>query len=95
MGKALAEDLANGGFLSSIEQQLEYHLQYNHFPSVPVAMVNPCVEAIEAINEEEPDRMVDLPEGVLWRGMDEAPAWAIAEAHHLDAWLYNDEDDDF
>jgi (2Fe-2S) ferredoxin len=28
-----------------------------------------------------------MPEGVSYKGLDTAPAWAIVEQHHLEAWL--------
>jgi len=76
----LAEDL-------SLEAGLAYHLQANHYPPVPVAMVQPCIDAIDAYYDEDYQRHIDLPEGVLWRGYTYAPASAIVESHHLDAWL--------
>jgi hypothetical protein len=77
---ALEEDL-------SLETGLAYHLQANHYPPVPVAMVQPCIDAIDAFYDEVFDREINLPEGISWRGKTTAPASAIAEAHHLDAWL--------
>lgn len=77
---ALEEDL-------SLETGLAYHLQANHYPPVPVAMVQPCIDAIDAFYEEDFDREINLPEGISWRGQTTSPASAIAEAHHLDAWL--------
>jgi len=71
----------------SIDAGLAYHLQANHYPPVPVSMVDACIEAIDAYYEEDYQRMIELPEGVLWRGETSCPASAIAEAHHLDAWL--------
>jgi len=71
----------------SLETGLAYHLQANHYPPVPVAMVQPCIDAIDAFHEEDFDREINLPEGISWRGQNTAPASAIAEAHHLDAWL--------
>jgi len=76
----LAEDL-------SLEAGLAYHLQANHYPPVPVAMVDACIEAIDAYYEEDYSRQINLPEGVLWRGQESCPASAIVDAHHLDAWL--------
>ena len=49
-------------------------------------MVEPCIEAIFAYDEGEPDREIPMPEGVSYRGMNTAPAWAIIEQHHLQAW---------
>lgn len=81
----LAEDL-------SLEAGLAYHLQANHYPPVPVAMVQPCIDAIDAFNEQEYSRDINLPEGILWRGQTSCPASAIVDAHHLDAWCDSDED---
>jgi hypothetical protein len=71
----------------SMEAGLAYHLQANHYPPVPVAMVDACIEAIDAYHDEDYHREINLPEGISWRGQNTAPASAIAEAHHLDAWL--------
>jgi hypothetical protein len=77
---SLAEDL-------SLDAGLAYHLQANHYPPVPVSMVDACIEAIDAYHEEDFDREINLPEGVSWRGQTTCPASAIVDAHHLDAWL--------
>ncbi len=77
---ALAEDL-------SLEAGLAYHLQANHYPPVPVAMVQPCIDAIDAFYDEEYSREINLPEGILWRNQTSCPASAIVDAHHLEAWL--------
>jgi len=37
------------------------------------------------------DRKIELPEGVLWRDQETAPAYAIIKSHHLDAWCQDDE----
>jgi hypothetical protein len=50
-------------------------------------MVEPCIEAIFALDEGEPDREIPMPEGVSYKGLDTAPAWAIVEQHHLEAWI--------
>ena len=80
----LAEDL-------SLEAGLAYHLQANHYPPVPVAMVQPCIDAIDAYWEEDFGRMIELPGDITWRGQSSAPAHAIVDAHHLDAWLMQDD----
>jgi hypothetical protein len=49
-------------------------------------MVQPCVEAIFAVNDWNADKDIELPEGVSYKGSPTAPAWAIVEQHHLDAW---------
>jgi hypothetical protein len=50
-------------------------------------MIDACKAAINAYWEEDYDRRVELPDGVLWRGEKTAPARAIVDAHHLDAWV--------
>jgi hypothetical protein len=51
-------------------------------------MVEPCIKAIDIANSGQSwDTMVDLPDGVSWKGLPQAPASALIEAHHLDAWL--------
>jgi len=84
MGSNLAYDLANGGL--DLSTAIGYHLQGNHYPPVPLTMVEPCIEAIFAYDEGEADREIPMPEGVSYKGRDTAPAWAIIEQHHLEAW---------
>lgn len=81
---AIADDL-------SLEAGLAYHLQSNHYPPVPVSMVQPCIDAIDAYYEEDYSRLIELPAGISWRGETSCPASAIVEAHHLDAWLPEEE----
>ena len=73
--------------LAGLERGLEYHLAYNHYPPVPLEMVDPCKAAIAAYAEEEYDRMIELPAPITWRGQSCAPASAIVDAHHLHAFL--------
>lgn len=73
---------------------MAWHLRHNHYPPVPESMVNPCLEAIDYGLYGEYDELVELPEGVTWRGETEAPAWAIIEGHHLTAWLETESDDE-
>lgn len=66
---------------------LRWHLQSNHFPPVPLSMMDPCKAAIAAAEEEEWERRIELPEGCTWRGEDSAPASAIIRSHHLEGFL--------
>ena len=92
MGSNFANDLALADNLE-IERQIEIHLSANHYPPVPAFMVQPCVEAIDAVNDLGLwDLEIPLPEGVSWRGLTTAPAHAIIEQHHLDAWLIEREE---
>jgi len=90
MGSNLAYDLANGEM--DLSSAIAIHLSANHYPPVPKFMVEPCIEAIFAYDEGEIDREIAMPEGVSYKGRDTAPAWAIVEQHHLDAWITNYEE---
>ena len=84
MGYTTAQELAS---ILDLEGSIEMHLTANHYPPVPRSMVQPCIDAIDAYHDEDYDREIALPEGVSWRGNTTAPASAIVDAHHLDAWL--------
>jgi hypothetical protein len=98
MGSNFANEMASGvlddlGIHLTIEDQIRIHLSANHYPPVPAYMVQPCIEAIDAVNDAGlSDLEIPLPEGVSWRGLTTAPAWAIIEQHHLDAWLIEREE---
>ena len=87
MGSNMAYELAEGLLDFDLNTQLEIHLQGNHYPPVPKSMVEPCIEAIDAYYDEDYDRLITLPAPISWRGRNSAPASAIVEAHHLEAWL--------
>jgi len=69
-----------------MESAIAMHLRGNHYPPVPVSMVTPCMEAIDAYWEEDYNREIELPEGIQWRGKESAPAYAIIDSHHLHPW---------
>jgi hypothetical protein len=75
-----------------LETQIAYHLQGNHYPPVPLSMVQPCIEAIDAYYDNDAMRQIAMPEGVFYKGMSHAPAWAIIDQHHLDFWLPQDDE---
>jgi hypothetical protein len=99
MGSLQAQEMAE---LMTIEDGLAWHLRSNHYPPVPLAMIQPCIEAIDAALEDDWDREIQLPfDGldrngepfqITWRGRDTAPAYAIIDGHHLHAWVQLDEE---
>ena len=92
MGSNFAHDLALFDDMA-IEQQIRIHLSANHYPPVPPIMVQACVEAIDAVNDAGLwDLDIPMPEGVTYKGLTTAPAWAIIEQHHLDAWIIEREE---
>lgn len=89
MGSLQAAEMAE---MLEIESAISWHLQSNHYPPIPVSMVGPCLEAIQAFVEEDYFRQIELPEGVEYKGSKFAPADAIVEQHHLDSWTQLDEE---
>jgi hypothetical protein len=90
MGSNLAHDLVEN--VIDIRQSIGYHLRGNHYPPVPLTMVEPCIEAIYAVDDGDTHKSIQLPKGIFWKGYPTAPAYAIVEAHHLEPWLNNEED---
>ena len=86
MGYNTALDLSEELELD-LEMAISIHLRSNHYPPVPLSMVQPCIDAIDAYYDEDYDKLIEMPEGVSYKGDTHAPAWAIIEQHHLDAWL--------
>ena len=71
----------------TLDDQITWHLQSNHFPPIPTSMVKPCIEAINAANAGEWDRMIGLPDGVGYQGLTVAPVNAMIEQHHLETCI--------
>jgi hypothetical protein len=94
MGRNMSYELSDTELFPEmeLEQAITIQLRSNHYPPVPYSMVPICIEAIYAYNVGDFQRDIKLPEGVLWRGQNSAPAAAIIDSHHLDAWCDNDED---
>ena len=96
MGSVTAIGLADTTL--DLETQLAYHLKGNHYPPVPVEMVKPCIEAIDAYYDEDFNRMIEMPMvgdfQITYKGMTHAPAHAIVEQHHLD-WFINPADEEY
>lgn len=85
MGRLQAEAMAEASI--SLEAQLDWHLTANHYPPVPSIMIPVCIEAIDNANDSDWDKLITLPENITWKGLTEAPTYAIVEGHHLDPWI--------
>lgn len=85
MGSVYSADISEADI--SLEQQIAIQLRNNHYPPVPLSMVNPCIAAIKMCNMGMWDAMISLPDGVTWKGNIAAPANAIVDAHHLYDWI--------
>lgn len=90
MGSLQAQEMAE---LADLDTALAWHLRSNHYPPIPLTMVAPCKEAIDAYWEDDLERAIELPEGVFYRGEPIAPARAIIVNHHLDAWCSDAEEE--
>ena len=91
MGYKTAIEIA--GSELTLEQSITYHLRGNHYPPIPLSMVEPCIKAIQNANTGVWSKMIDLPEGILFRGVTKASVYDIIQAHHLEAWLSTDDDE--
>jgi hypothetical protein len=96
MGSVTAMEIANNVDSNglSLYTAMMYHLHNNHYPPVPLSMIEPCLKAIEAGNDWDWNREIELPEEVLYKGQFKtAPASSIIEAHHLEWFLEQEEYD--
>jgi hypothetical protein len=85
MGSKTSMEIVESGL--SLRDQLAWHLQGNHYPPVPLEMVDPCIDSIELACVGDWNAKVLLPEGVSYKGDNYAPVWAMIEQHHLSEWV--------
>lgn len=90
MGRQTAEVISELDM--PLQRQIEMHLSTNFYPPIPRFMAQACVDALNAYWEEDINRMIDMPNGVLYKGSTSAPAWAVVDQHRLSTWLDEDED---
>jgi hypothetical protein len=90
MGSKTSMEIVESGL--SLRDQLAWHLQGNHYPPVPLEMIDPCIDSIELASVGDWDAEVLLPKGVSYKGNNHAPAWSIIEQHHLSEWVDGDEE---
>lgn len=82
---AMASEVAQNHI--PLEAAVQYHLRVNHYPPPPSIMVEPCIEAINHAKNGEYGYEVELPEGVLWRGLSAVPVRALVESFHLESFI--------
>jgi hypothetical protein len=73
---------------TDIETALAWHLSSNHYPPIPLVMVEPCLTAIANACDGDLDALVVLPDGIEWRGENACPTHALVEGAHLDAFIF-------
>lgn len=79
--------------VADIDTALSWHLGSNHYPPVPLTMVKVCKEAIDAGNRGLWDELIDMPDGVTYKGNHSAPVHAIVEQHHLGPFISGPDDE--
>ena len=94
MGSITAIGLADTTL--DLETQLKYHLQGNHYPPIPTAMVQPCIDAIDAYYDEDYSRRIELPMiddfQITWKGQTWTTASALVAHAHLEFFINPVED---
>lgn len=86
MGYTNARDMKE--YAPSLDVALDWHLRSNHFPPLPLSLIEPAKRAISLAQAEEWDELIELPEGVEHRRYGkQAPVHECVRAWHLDAFL--------
>ncbi len=78
MGRVQVEEMLA---LTSQDQALEWHLQYNHYPPVHPIFFESAKEAIRLANQEDYDTVIILP------NEKRLTVSAIIEGLHLDSFI--------
>ena len=76
---------------ADFDTALRWHLSSNHYPPIPSVMIAPCKTAIANANADEWDALIELPDGVVWRGQTTCPTHALIEHAHLHGFIDSDE----
>ena len=85
--QAMNQQIKEGAI--DIDTALLWHLESNHYPPVPAAMVPVAKKAIEHANLGEWDASVEFPEGWVVNNLREMEVSKIVEIMHLDSFIEN------
>jgi len=89
MGRSSLEGMLE---MTDLDTALGWHMKSNLFPPPPSFMIPVAAAAIDAANEGETDRLIELPDGVEFRdGRTAVEAWRIIESFRLDSFIEQDE----
>ena len=69
----------------NLETLLSIHLQSNHYPPVNLVFIPTCIEAIEACNNEDYEKILLMPNNKKMRVID------IIEGLHLDSFIESED----
>ena len=85
------------GYLDGdLRKAVSLHFQSNCYPPVPQFMVDVALDAIHSIVVGDHAGVIDLPEGVTFRGHDSVSAMEVVDSLHLEAfvdWVLNNEEE--
>lgn len=85
MGRNFATELSSESSLT-LEQQIAIHFASNCYPPIPQSMVAVAVEAINAVNDEQYDLEIELPQGITFRNSTTVTAINAVDSLRLEAW---------
>lgn len=87
MGYFAAKDMLNQ--TANIDEVLSWHFQSNCYPPVPLHMIEPAKQAIDACNQGDPGEKIDMGDtGIYHRVYGTlVPAEVIIEQLRLEAFL--------
>lgn len=91
MGRSSLEGMLE---MTDLDTALGWHMKSNLLgsPSPPSFMIPVAAAAIDAANEGETDRLIELPDNVEFRdGRTAVEAWRIIESFRLDSFIEQDE----
>jgi len=78
---------------ASHEVALTWHLQHNHYPPIPLMMIPIAQQAIEAANEHEWDREIEMPDEVEHKVHgNNVPACVLIDYMNLQDFLDSEEE---
>lgn len=100
MGHLQADEMAGmveGGAIS-LREALGWHLRYNHYPPLPESLIDVAEKAIEEARNADPYAwevtLLDLPEGITFRGCTTIAVAEAIESMHLEDFLGCEGDSD-
>lgn len=70
---------------------IEHHLQYNHYPPLPLSLASLAEAAIDAVSNGDFQKELELPRGLSFRGAETVTAIDAVEAMHLDSFIDTDD----
>lgn len=65
-----------------LENAIYWHLRYNFYPPYPRELIKPCLEAIEAVNQGNPDALITVP--TMTGEPNAGRAWELIEFFKLE-----------